>query len=228
MANELDLKGFKGFCIVEKDPSPEAMHIIARCKTDDIPLMTVPRYKKCPKDYVPMGSVEWCLFSMERNITPDYYPEFLSNFLRRDIWYGDKWILDKVFVKPADRYKRFDGFVTTGTYKNKKKPPFVFSKVVHFENEWRYYISNGKCVGSGWYWGDQVNTPEPPSPYLFVDQLPKGFCGAVDFGTYNGKFTLVECHHPFACGWYNNYSTVRSYMQWLVDGWIYMRSNYGI
>lgn len=153
---------------------------------------------------------------------PDYYPKWLTSYLYRKVWKDDKWVLGKrFFVKPADKYKRFTGFVTYGTYAKKKKPPFWYSDIVSFTNEWRYYISNGKVLCGEWYWGEK----EQEAPKLLFD-IPVTYSGALDFGILTtGEFALVESQHPFACGWYGK--SIALYAQWLIDGWIYMKSNDG-
>jgi len=222
----LDLKQYKGFALMKGDTlSRESQILSVMCLTHDIPLVRVDKTKPCPADYVPCGSVEWCELSLGYHVKPNYYPGWLSSYLHRNVWETDKWPLGKkVFIKPSDRYKRFTGFCTTGTYKKKKKPPFICSDIVSFVNEWRYYISNGKVLCGEWYWGDEVNTPDAPS----IDNIkfPEGFCGAVDFGFFDiGKpmaFALIEVQHPFACGWYGQKHEL--YLQWLVDGWKYMEN----
>lgn len=214
----LDLKGYTGFALMKGDNSLEAQRLSLYCLLNKVLLIRLDKKSRVPELYVPCGSVEWCLQSLDMEVTPDYYPDWLSNRLYRKVWKEDKWPLKKVFIKPSDKYKRFSGFCTTGTYKKKKKPPFWCSDIIEFTNEWRYYISNRKVLCSGWYWGDEVNTPDPPELTIWT---PKGFCGAIDFGTLKtGEFALVEVNHPFACGWYGKDD--ENYFQWLIDGWLYM------
>jgi len=217
----IDLKNYKGFAITETQ-SVESLALIQYCILKDIKYIIVNKKEKCPQDYVPSGSVEWCLKALGKEVKPDYFPYWTHDYLRRNIWYTDKWPLGKkVFIKPSDRYKRFTGFITTGTYSKKKKPPFVCSDIVKFKNEWRYYVSNGKILCGEWYWGDNINTPEAPK--LFgIAKMPHDFCGTLDFGiTTDSKFLLIETHHPFACGWYGKNHEI--YLQWLIDGWKYMQ-----
>ena len=166
-----------------------------------IPYKFCKKPKDVPEGYIPCGNVEWVenFISKEKTI-PDYYPEFLKDHLFRNVWKTDKWpIGQKVFIKPADRYKRFDGKITNGSYKGKKKSPYWCSDIVKFTNEWRYYVSNGKILTSGWYSGDEVNTPDAPE--LSID-LPENYCGCLDFGTLTtGELALVEANSPYACGW---------------------------
>jgi hypothetical protein len=152
-------------------------------------------------------------------VKPDYYPSFLQEHLHRKVWQTNDWPLGKkVFIKPSDKYKRFNGFVTNGGYKGKKKAPYWCSDVISFVNEWRYYIANGEILTGEWYLGDEINTPDAPELKITI---PKDYCGAVDFGiTTEGNMCLVEANHPFACGWYGKEH--EKYAKWIVEGWKYM------
>lgn len=72
----------------------------------------------------------------------------------------------------------------------------------------------------GWYSGvDEEDCPRAPE--LGID-FPIGFCGAVDFGILStGELALVECHPPYACGWYGMDNQL--YIDWLVSGWEYLK-----
>lgn len=226
----LNLKNYKGFALVKNDNSKEAQAVMIICALQKIPYIRVRKNQEVPKEYVPSGSVEWCESILGYHPIPDYYPEFLRKYCFRKVWKADKWPLDqKVFIKPADRYKRFTGKLTVpGSYKGKKKSPYWCSDVVNFVNEWRYYISNGKVLCGEWYSGDEEKMPDAPDlEFMSRDPeegrvwFPNDFCGAVDFGETNkGEFALVEVHHPYACGWYGK--DHEKYCQWLIDGWIYM------
>lgn len=229
----LDLKGHQGFAIASNDHSREANNLSILCNLNRINLI---RYNLNIKghrehileNYIPCGSVECCEHLLGYHVKPNYYPEWLQDSLYRKVWESDEWILGrKLFVKPSDRYKRFTGFCTIGTYKKKKKPPFWYSEIIHFVNEWRYYVTNGKVVASGWYCGDDFLTPAAPQFAIInsLEKMPVDFCGAVDFGwTQYNKFALVEVQHPFACGWYGEQKDDEKYFQWLIDGWIYMKN----
>lgn len=234
MKDILNLYNYKGFKILQKDNSREAQRLYAFCLINNIPCKIIKISKKLTEedktfdDYIPCGSVEWCEFLLGYHVTPDYYPEWAKTILYRKVWQGDKWLLQKVFVKPSDRYKRFTGFVTTGTYKKKKKPPFWFSEVVHFENEWRCYVTKGIIKACEWYWGDEVNTPEISLEGDIIKTLqlfiPSEYSGALDIGYIRNikEFAVIESQHPFACGWYGRHQNDHIYFQWLIDGWKYM------
>lgn len=176
---------------------------------------------KNPDDeYILIGSIGF-IESYLGHIEPDYYPEFLSGWFGREIWKADKWPLGKkVFIKPSDKYKRFNGMVTNGGYKGKKKGPYICSEVVNFINEWRYYIADGEVVFSAWYMGQDENIK---APELHIN-WPKDFCGAVDFGRVSdGRILLVEAQHPYGIGWYGKTSDHNEFIKWSIAGWRYMK-----
>ena len=165
---------------------------------------------------VPLGSVEWIENIIGRR-SPDYYPIYLAEYLHREVGYMKYWPLDKrLFIKPADSYKRFTGFVTNGKRSKSKQGPFVWSTPVKFVQEWRYYVANGQVLTTGWYAGANEDEEAPELPM----ELPSKVYGAFDFGRLStGESALVEYQHPFACGWYGDSKDHSKYLQWLVEGW---------
>lgn len=221
----IDLYNYKGFVIQSHDHSPEANHISLYCLTKDISFIRVLNKDKIPEDYIPSGSVEWCSKLLRRTVKPNYFPDWCKHLLYRNVWYAEEWPFKKVFIKPADSHKRFTGFVTTGTYKKKKKPPFICSDIVKFKDEYRYYITNGKIVFADWYWNEENRDGEILTPPELKLDIPSNWCGTIDMGYLStGEFALIECHPPFACGWYGGGSNIEIYMQWLIDGWVYLKS----
>ena len=216
----IDLYHFKGFATVKQDHTFEGMAVYLYCMENDIPVFKANYKDACPEDYVPCGSIPWITKTLNKTIIPDYYPEWMSEHLHRKVWKSDEWIRgEKFFVKPADKHKRFDGFITRGTWHKKKKPPFWYSEIVSFSNEWRYYVTKGKIICGKWYDGDEVNTPDAPELDITI---PESFSGTLDFGTFSdGTLALVEAHEPFGCGWYGEKED-ETFLQWVIDGWIYM------
>jgi len=211
----------KGFIWQQGYEGKELMAISHYCCMKQIPCKSIQYSKKSTPTiedgFIPVGCIEWISRILGKTITPNYYPDFLRPHLNRNIWEADKWPLgEKVFIKPSDKHKRFTGFCTNGRYKGKKKGPYWCSDIIHFDNEWRYYVANGKVMTAEWYHGDEVNTPDAPS----IDhiEIPKDYFGAIDFGMYNGKLTLVEANEPFSCGWYGKDHF--KYAEWLTLGWI--------
>jgi len=214
--NKVDRK-FKGFIFSPKCKDKESSLFHLHCIAHDIPHIksTTPN-----PDYIPIGSVEWCLENLGTNIPPDYFPDFMYKYLYRKIGYNKhvrtKKLKGKCFVKPNDRYKKFDGYITDEDF-GETRDDYIYSEVVNFVEEWRYYISKGKIITANWYKGEE-KIIDPPE--LKVD-MPEDFSGTLDMGLLdNGKFALVESHHPFACGWYNKNWDL--YKQWITDGWEYM------
>lgn len=174
---------------------------------------------KVSKDYIdgylPVGSVEWVegilLNVFGISIIPDYYPDFLNEFLYRNVWYSDKNPKSECFVKPADRYKRFNGQI----FNESLEGPFWCSDIIEFVNEYRFYIANSEILCGWWYSGDESKIDYCPTLDF---KFPDLFCGAVDFGeTVDGKLALIESHHPYAIGWYGD--DHHNYYKFLVDGW---------
>lgn len=175
-----------------------------------------------------IGSVEFVESLIGEQI-PNYYPKFLNEYLHRNV----RWIeslseiedIESVFLKPADRHKRFDSLVVSGmakydpVYFEWQRGPYWTSEIVFFEEEWRYYVANGKILCAYWYIGREK---EIEAPELDIE-WPDGFCGAVDFGRLsNGKIALVENNLPYACGWYGPYGEVSKYVEWLEKGFKYV------
>lgn len=166
---------------------------------------------------VPVGSVEFCESWLGYSPQPDFYPEFLSSHLHREVRRridlsqfcerGD-W-----FIKSSERYKAWPARIWST-----EEPPLDelvdASDVVEFVQEWRYYVADGCVLATGWYDGTDE---DEPAPELQID-WPGGWCGAVDFGRLsNGKIALVESQLPYACGWYGEDHA--AFVEWLFCGW---------
>jgi len=218
----MNLYDYLGIALLN-DSSPETVKTKLYCLCHDIPYKMYNKNQIIDSNFVPVGgSVEWCQKQLGYSIIPDYYPSWLNIYISRNIWYADKWdfIGKHIFIKPSDKYKRFTGFITTGTYSKKRKPPFMCSSVVKFIDEFRYYISNGEVLSADWYYGEEKTIIAPKISFDAI--TPIGFCGAVDIGILdNGEYELIEVQHPFACGWYGD--DIALYIQWCIDGWKYMK-----
>jgi hypothetical protein len=116
---------------------------------------------------IPVGSVEFVeQFIGQRK--PFYYPTFLQDWFKRKIWYSDSWPEQKCFIKPADRHKRFDAQILTdlrrprgfggGSPTEIYVAPYWCSEIVHFKEEWRYYVANGEVLAAYWYLGEEKDT----------------------------------------------------------------------
>ncbi len=218
----INLCGFKGFMFEKGDTSKEMQIVSAICIQEDIKFKFVEVGDTYPNGFIPCGSVEFCEDVLGYHVKPNYFPDEFEHLIGREVWCSDKYPLDRkleVFIKPADRYKRFDGQILyfDTPYKS---PPYIFSDVVHFVNEWRIYMYRGIIFSAEWYAGDEINTPDIPTDYLYKLQYT-AFTGAVDVGvTDKDEFLIVEAHHPYACGWYGK--KYKFFVQWLIHGWKYM------
>ena len=85
--------------------------IFFACK-ENIPYKLISNINQIPDGYIPSGSVNWVESILGRHIKPDYFPKFLKELVKRKIWYSEKWPLEKVFIKPATKYKKFNIRIT--------------------------------------------------------------------------------------------------------------------
>lgn len=70
------------------------------------------------RDDVPVGSVEWVSRFLCNPVTPDYYPEYLSHMLHRNVWRTDTWPLgNRIAIRNEWRYYVGDNeILATGWY----------------------------------------------------------------------------------------------------------------
>ena len=206
---------FQGFAIQRHHEGWEGKALTIVACLDRLPCRTFVKPEEVSVGWIPCGTVPWVSAVLNRPVVPHYFPKFLSSFVTRKIWYADKWTKERAFVKPSDRHKRFTGFVSPVGWSKKRKGPLVYSEIVSFQDEWRFYVADGRLLTAEWYWPE--NGEEKPAPVLDI-QWPDGWCGTADFGTLpDGKVELVECHPPFACGWYGKKHEL--YAEFLTLGW---------
>lgn len=209
----------KGFAIQKTHCDWEGKALTIVGCMHQIPHKLIYDAKQVPDGWIPSGTVPWVTSVLGKEIIPDYFPSFLSPWVTRRVWFTDKWPLERVFIKPADRHKKFNGFITSGKYSGKKRGPYVCSEVVSFQDEWRYYVAYGKLIGAHWYWGNGDNPKEAPQINV---QWPANWCGTADFGILtDGRIELVETHPPFACGWYGKKH--EEYAEFLSFGWKWLK-----
>ena len=144
------------------------------------------------------------------------YPEALRPHLGRKVWRSTVGaVLDaetRVFVKPAEREKRFTGFVCAGLADAfrfqgaSRKLPVWCGEVVSFTDEHRAYVVEGEVRGVGRYAGE---SEEPPASFIAEaiaalrrgGELVAGF--ALDVGRLDdGEWVVVECNEGFGLGLY--------------------------
>lgn len=218
--------------LVQLQPGYEGREVFAACialPPDTSIFRKVYHCDYSERNVTPVGDVEFCERIMRKQgITipnPDFYPTWLSHWMHRAYTrvIDGGWphpTLFPFFIKRSDVYKAeparilpAGSVISSGNW--------LVSDPVTFTQEWRYYVANGQVVTTGWYDGYD---DDEPAPDLGID-WPVGFCGAVDFGRLDtGELALVECHHPYACGHYSDDN--KAFVQWLIDGFNYMKANY--
>lgn len=162
-----------------------------------------------------VGSVEFCEGAYGKK-HPDFYPSWANHLI------GRKVTTKKTFVKDSRSYKNMETI----------RGVFHLSEVVEFEDEWRYYIVDGGVVCSWWYKGkDDDCDKDPHGPRLpEMPKIPPAWCGTIDMGMIVKKggarvdpyIAVVECHHPYAIGWYGEMSDSADYFKFLLSGWNYL------
>lgn len=178
---------------------------------------------------------------------PDWAKEYLRRFvtdtpdwINNEEWFvkpSDSYKRFEGFVIKSDKIYSYENFnfkckgkisleSTPGESRAVKdsfdpltKTPCVYSEVVKFVDEWRYYVVNGEVASSWWYQGnDETCDKNPNGPYLKMN-IPKDFCGAIDMGVLDsGEFALVEVQHPYAIGWYGEQDDFENYLNFLIEG----------
>lgn len=220
-------KNYKGFEIYSKMSQDfESQAIILICVMDRIKYKIIRNIKEHEEGYIPIGGIKFIQGILGRVIKPDYYPTYLKGYLRRSIWETDKWPIGRrVFIKPSDEHKRFNGIITNGGWKGKKRGPYICSDIIKIKNEWRYYILNGEIIYSRWYKGEEE---DKVSPNLGIE-FDKDLISCLDMGEdYEGNLILIESQSPFSCGWYgsNNYECASKYVKWISYGWEQIERKY--
>jgi len=172
-----------------------------------------------------LGSVEFIEMYIG-DIKPDYYPDWLSGFMRREIlaWVGGE---TRYFAKPS-KYKRFKAGIFKGKYIQRLDylNNSIITEVVNFVDEWRYYVADGKVLTSWWYQGNEETCENNPNgPSINHLPIPEDFCGTIDMGLLDtGELALVECHHPYAIGWYGDQNDIENYINFLIKGFKYLKT----
>jgi hypothetical protein len=192
----------------------------------NIPCIYLESVENLSQDEIPVGSVEFVERALGAEVKPNYFPDFTQCFVGRNWWIEKDSLLNEkdLFIKPADKFKRFTGYVRK-PFDNREHPPWFIQDVVCFLKEFRYYISCGEVVAAEWYPTEGTPDPEiiPTAPNLPTDlKIPKNWSGTLDFGETDDKFLLVESHPPFACGWYGESNDFEIYAKWIIDGWKYL------
>lgn len=151
------------------------------------------------------------------------YPASMEPWLHRKVWKEPNlWEVlravdqgKSLFVKPAQGWKRFTGFVVDPTNSYcfngaSKRAPVWVSEPIRFLSEWRAYVVNGdiRAIQFADHGGDRSKIPDREvittaiATFVGTGQAPAGF--AIDFGvTSNGDTALIEVNDGFSVGAYD-------------------------
>lgn len=163
-----------------------------------------------------VGSTGFIEKVLDHCFEPDYYPSWASPLISRKIKRVVKAPVRKCFIKPADEYKAFTGFVKENGRLSEDylADGYWVSDVVSFCQEWRYYVCGGQVIETGWYQGCDEDEPAPVLELL----IPEDVYGALDVGKLkDGRIELIEFHHPYGIGWYGENDN--AYAEFLIRGW---------
>jgi hypothetical protein len=206
----------------------------------------LPRYARgvASGKLMPVGSVEFVreamrLAGIAEPASPGFPDSLRPWFFRRirRVRAGD--VLGTVFVKPV-ALKAFNGFVfdtmrdPSDYDKHDQEQLQAFmamdsdsevwvSDVVQFQCEHRYYVVNGKVIGSGRYDPDGLESapaPDPAQVDAAIQALSWPTPYALDMGVLaDGETALVEFDAGWATGLYGSALAPRDYYRFLRTYW---------
>ena len=178
---------------------------------------------KLTKDDFIAGEIPSLFYAMKK-LGVDYkhedYPEALKEFLHRRMWLSklgylkdkvfNEYAIEPMFIKPADKLKKFTGFVlesvdnwfnTNGAGDGMK---VICSEPVKWITEYRIPVINGVIRDYSNYSGDpnvQVDKTVVESMVNTWKAAPKAYL--LDVGVLdNGITALIEVNDAFSCGSY--------------------------
>lgn len=193
---------------------------------------------------MPVGSVEFVRAAMSvagftEPVNMSYPPQALK-FLRRQVQRRHAGeVIGHWFIKPVAT-KQFTGFVFDtmanprhlNAHDREQYDLFMamdpneevwVSEVVSFMGEWRYYIVDGRIVGSARYdpdGPDDICAPQEQEVLRCVQDLAIEHPYAIDFGVLtNGESALVEINDAWSIGLYAGALSARDYYAFLQQRW---------
>lgn len=180
-------------------------------------------YLKGLINYIPVGSIEFCLYFYSKfgikNIIPINVPEKLKDFVKRKCYfdynvYHDKLDLfdknndEKLYmVKSKEQIKsKINGF-----YSNKcidilswsiLNNYFVSKYIDNVCSEWRVFVYNKRILGLKCYSGDEWILPDKKYIEEIVNFYDRESYTLDVMITENGLTDILELHQFFSCGLY--------------------------
>jgi hypothetical protein len=164
---------------------------------------------------------------------PNDYPACLTPFLHRRVWKStlgevQRGLAGPVFVKPAERRKKFTGTVlaSPGDFMHvgaaSRRQEVWCSEVVAWQSEYRVYVIDDEIVGVDRYAGDpdmalDIDTVKAAlGAYRSSGEAPSAY--GIDFGVLStGQTALVEANDGYALGSYD--IAAKPYTDLLIRRW---------
>jgi hypothetical protein len=192
---------------VDIDPTTDSIRHLRPCV-----------FKPIHRNYVPIGSVEFVSFFLEKfyGLTPKpiNVPRELFNYAGRDVWNGHHLFLEntggKFYVKSNDRIKGFSDVIDVRTNNFETTYSlgipignYQYSNYITIDSEWRAFIYKGKLVGLHNYCGEFTKFPNVEK----IKEMIKAYKSApiaytLDIGVNDFNTFVIEVHDFFSCGLY--------------------------
>lgn len=237
--------------VLQNRPSAETRAVRLACLTNDIPIVNSSiqvlelygqqlRLGSC----LPVGTVEFVRVAMQaagiREPENMSYPEGAQRFLGRSLRRMKAGqVLGRWFVKPLAT-KAFTGFVFDSqagelAYSQADREslatflampadaPVWLSEPVQFQCEWRFYVQDGRIIGSARY--DPTGADDAPAPDTGVvsdciEATALATPYVIDFGVLqDGKTVLIEVNDAWAVGLYEKALEPLEYVRFLHSRW---------
>lgn len=166
-------------------------------------------FQQYPKNYIPVGSINFCLSYLNKyhskKVYPINIPECLLNFefTKRQVFYGSEMdVSGNQFVKSKDVFKGFRDIIVS-----MPPPPgnYLISEVVDFFSEWRAFVFNGTLLDVRQYSGELGIYPDLKIINKMIqtyqnNNAPKAY--TLDVGITKKGTSLIEVHDFFSVGLY--------------------------
>lgn len=178
------------------------------------------------------GNIEFINECLNKTIIPEYYPDFIRRFIKRNIFESNDLKFNH-FIKPTSVYKKFNGFIYNEQQNKNYDNKYWCSEIVTPKSEWRLYVSNGQVLYFCDYSPKNQQHEDVKNDFFklklttyiceIISYIPKNWSGTIDImDTEEFGFDICECHHPYSIGWYGENKDSEIYYDFLKYGWKYL------
>lgn len=204
----------------EEQSSKEIIALTDACVRHSIPFKVSDHEFNTQSNGIVVGSIEFVQSALGAKIKPNYHPEWIQSYVHRKTWISKKWPTESCMVKSNDQYKKI-GLVNSSEFCGE----YFCQEYVEVGNEWRIYVSDGEIVYHSWYIGPNEDKKLNPKILQNIKYLiPSKWCGTIDLMETENGIELCECHHPFSIGWYGDSIYNKIYLDFIVNGYKYMKN----